>query len=339
MPRRTTCSAMRVSDAGFSAPSTSPNGSGDGGPVEHVLAFGSDLSNYYPNRGLKVYKPRGSVLRTIANYRDPDRHTDDDSRPDTLVPVGAVRYASTNRPFQRIGDVRVAITPADLLAPEVGPVRDDAYRQVEHDEDHPQVDVRTPLAGQAAASRPDRLRPERRVRQREPAGQGPQAQPERHQERLGMRAVAAARKSSGRTLSRTGSFPTPTIPIAVSCSSTSTSTRNLEIGKQIVDAALAGDNSIYIKNFRDVRLEAPDPADRSAMTRHNRRVLFYRALLFKAGLTPPPTLNPATRGLFKAELVEAMAQSEGKTSAAATSTTPPPPSFARTATRGPRSFR
>ena len=87
-----------------------------GGPVEHVLAFGSDLSNYYPNRGLKVYKPRGSVLRTIANYRDPDRHTDDDSRLDTLVPVGAVRYASTDRPFQRIGDVRVAITPADLLA-------------------------------------------------------------------------------------------------------------------------------------------------------------------------------------------------------------------------------
>ena len=44
---------------------------GDGEPVDYVLAFGSDLSNYYPNRGLKVYKPRGSVLQTIANYRDP----------------------------------------------------------------------------------------------------------------------------------------------------------------------------------------------------------------------------------------------------------------------------
>lgn len=86
---------------------------GDGEPVEYVLAFGSDLSNYYPNRGLKVFKPRGSVLAAIANYRDPMRETDE--LPEVLVPVGAVRYASTNRPFQRIGDVRVAITPADLL--------------------------------------------------------------------------------------------------------------------------------------------------------------------------------------------------------------------------------
>lgn len=92
---------------------------------------------------------------------------------------------------------------------------------------------------------------------------------------------------------------------------------NLEIGKQIVDSSLTGNGVIYIKNFRDVRLEAPDPSDRSAMTRHQRRVLFYRALLFKAGLTPPRTLNPITSGLFKAELVEAMAQSGGKTPTAA----------------------
>src|SRR6266404_6586839 len=35
------------------------------------LIFGSDLSNYYPNRGLKVFKARGEVLRRIVNYRDP----------------------------------------------------------------------------------------------------------------------------------------------------------------------------------------------------------------------------------------------------------------------------
>jgi hypothetical protein len=33
------------------------------------LAFDSNLSNYYPNRGLKVFKPRGKFLEIIANYR------------------------------------------------------------------------------------------------------------------------------------------------------------------------------------------------------------------------------------------------------------------------------
>ena len=84
------------------------------GAAQYVLAFGSDLSNYYPNRGLKVYKPRGEVLKLIANYRDPIRHAEVEH--EMLVPVGAVRYASTDRPFQQIGTVPVAITPADLLA-------------------------------------------------------------------------------------------------------------------------------------------------------------------------------------------------------------------------------
>jgi hypothetical protein len=31
------------------------------------LCFGSDISNYYPNRGLKVFKPRAEVLARIVN--------------------------------------------------------------------------------------------------------------------------------------------------------------------------------------------------------------------------------------------------------------------------------
>src|SRR5262249_21494363 len=41
-----------------------------------ALMFGSDLSNYYPNQGLKVYKPRGDSLRRIVNYRDPRTHSE-----------------------------------------------------------------------------------------------------------------------------------------------------------------------------------------------------------------------------------------------------------------------
>lgn len=82
-----------------------------------VLKFGSDLSNYYPNQGLKVYKPNGIALEKIVNYRDPVRITEEqDPLYGKDVHVGAVRYASTNRSFQGIADVPVRIAPADLIA-------------------------------------------------------------------------------------------------------------------------------------------------------------------------------------------------------------------------------
>lgn len=49
---------------------------GDVSGDRYALSFGSDLSNYYPNRGLKVYKPRGDILARIVNYRDPRRHVE-----------------------------------------------------------------------------------------------------------------------------------------------------------------------------------------------------------------------------------------------------------------------
>ena len=71
------------------------------------------LSNYYPNRGLKVFKkPKAAVLAKIINYRDPLTRT---QGPLPEMEIGHVRYASTNRPFQKIGDAPVLIAPTDLL--------------------------------------------------------------------------------------------------------------------------------------------------------------------------------------------------------------------------------
>ena len=73
---------------------------------ESSLAFGSDISNYYPNQGLKVYKPKGEALSRIVNFREePTRHETE---------IGFVRYASTHRQFQSVDDVPVKITPDDL---------------------------------------------------------------------------------------------------------------------------------------------------------------------------------------------------------------------------------
>jgi hypothetical protein len=80
--------------------------------VRHVLTFGSDLSNYCPNQGLKVFKPRSDALERIVNYRDPRTHADANT---AMVRVGAVRYASSHRAFQQVDGVPVSITPTDLL--------------------------------------------------------------------------------------------------------------------------------------------------------------------------------------------------------------------------------
>ena len=87
------------------------NTGSDSAPAFHLF-FGSDLSNYYPNRGLKVFKPRGKVLEAIVNFRDPRLSV---SPQDGHVPIGQVRYASSHRPFQGIDGVPVQITPTDLL--------------------------------------------------------------------------------------------------------------------------------------------------------------------------------------------------------------------------------
>src|SRR5690606_16431537 len=84
------------------------------------LKFGSDISNYYPNRGLKVYKPSGNSLQTIINYIDPSnieelRNRYGGNAANTKVKIGTVRYASTNRKYQNIDDVPVYIHPLDLL--------------------------------------------------------------------------------------------------------------------------------------------------------------------------------------------------------------------------------
>jgi len=43
--------------------------------VRHVLTSGSDLSNYYPNQGLKVFKPRSDAVERIVNYLRPFTHS------------------------------------------------------------------------------------------------------------------------------------------------------------------------------------------------------------------------------------------------------------------------
>lgn len=272
-----------------------------------VLRFGSDLSNYYPNRGLKVYKPNGEALRQIINYRDPSRA---DHLSHLSVTVGDVRYASTNRSFQKVADVPVEMMPGDLL------------RQ------------KTALFGMTRTGKSNSTKiilqsvfnlrfpdPEKKEDATLRVGQivfdpnGEYANENVQDNNSAIRNVWRVPGGKAEDVVTYGITAHPNDPDRRLMLLNFYLDNNLQIGKEIIDSALEEDSAKFIQNFRQVSFTAPDPNDRSATTRYNRRVLAYRALLARAGFPVPTNLRATTNGLFKKELLEAMDQSAGRDSA------------------------
>ena len=276
----------------------------DGDPDDSsklVPRFGSDLSNYYPNQGLAVYKPNENALAEIVNYHDPDRR--EDLRNLSRVPIGEVRYASTNRAFQGISNVEVSISPADLLeqktalfgmtrtgksnttkiiAKSVFDLRfnsEDCIGQIIFDPDGEYANENVQDANNALKN----------VWRSNPSG---------NQKDIVTYGILPHPDDPGRNLMLLNFYTDD----------------NLQKGKEIIDSFLT-DSSTYIRNFRQIVFEAPDPNDRSATTRYNRRVLAYRALLAKAGFQLSADLRPDTRNLFNQNLLEHMRDSESSRAA------------------------
>lgn len=74
----------------------------------YKLEFGNDLSNFYPHKALKVYKPKLEQLEMIVNFG---------INPKSSVHLGKVRYASSNRFLNQKENIsNVYIDPNDLVA-------------------------------------------------------------------------------------------------------------------------------------------------------------------------------------------------------------------------------
>lgn len=272
--------------------------------TELALRFGSDISNYYPNRGLKVYKPNRRALEAIVNYRDPDRI---DARSDRRVTVGEIRYASTNRAFQGVSDVDVYLSPADLLDQKTalfGMTRTGKSNTTK-------IIAKAVFDLRFSGQSPLRIGQLIFDPNGEYANENVQDQNEEKNPSALKNVWRSRQEGTEEDVVTYGIREHPNDPGRRLMLLNFHTVDNLQIGKEIINAAIDNETSQYVKNFRDVAFESPEAEDRSATTRFNRRVLAYRALLAQAGLEAPDSISPRTRGLFNTDLLEAMEAGNG----------------------------
>ena len=274
------------------------------GPEDLALAFGSDISNFYPNRGLKVYKPAGKALSKVVNYRT--TRYDKEGQNLKRVEVGNVRYASTDRRFQGVGEVRTSITPKDLLSK-----RSAVFGMTRTGKSNTtKVIAKSVYELRFASENP------REVGQIIFDPNGEYANQNAQDDNTALRNVYRASEEGEKEDVKTyGLEPRKQVdPDRKLMKLNFFQENNLLVGKQMIDSFLEGDDAKYIRAFKNVSLEKPKGGDRGLQTRRERCVLAYRALLSKA-LDSEPHMRPKTKGLFGKPLIEAM-KSSGEPEAA-----------------------
>jgi hypothetical protein len=256
------------------------------------LKFGSDISNYYPNRGLKVYKPNGKALELIVNYSD--------NIQGKTVKLGFVRYASTNRKYQQIDDVPVYIYPADLLSQKSA-----LFGMTRTGKSNTTKIIAKSVFELRTKERQDRIG----QIIFDPNGEYANENVQDNNSALKNVWKLLPNGQKENEIVTYGITPHPNDPDRILMLLNFYLDENLSIGKEIINSLLSDDATAYIKNFLQVNLEKPDESDNSAMTRYKRRVLAYRAVLAKAGFSIPQKLPVSTKNLFNKDLLYAMENS------------------------------
>jgi len=270
------------------------------------LKFGSDISNYYPNRGLKVFKPNSKALEEVVNYCDPINKEDQREKYGNTekVKLGFVRYASTNRKYQQIDDVPVFIYPSDLLS------QKSALFGMTRTGKSNTTKIIAKSVFELRRSNNGENRP-LRIGQIifDPNGEYANENVQDNNNALKNIWQLIPETTRENEVVTYGITRHPSDPNRILMLLNFYLDENLQIGKEIIDSILSEDSSTYIKNFVQVSFEQPDPDDRSALTRYNRRVMAYRSVLARAGYIVPTNVRAATRGLFNQQLLDAMRNS------------------------------
>ena len=272
------------------------------------LKFGSDISNYYPNQGLKVYKPNEAALEAIVNYR-----TNDEKKDSEPVNIGHIRYASTNRNFQGVADVPFDIDPADFRDQKTalfGMTRTGKSNTTK-------VILQSVFALRFADGTPERIGqivfdPNGEYANENVQDENSQRNPSAIKNvwainSLGEKADVVTYGISGH----------PNDPDRKLMLINFYDDAMLQVGKDMIDTVLEADSAKYIQNFRQVSLNPPKKSDyeekqyQGALVRYKRRILFYQALLKRSGFEVPSQLKPSMKygynPLFSKDILGKMA--------------------------------
>lgn len=228
--------------------------------------FGADVDNFYGPNNYSVYRPSGKVLEYIVNFREGDELPGGpgDQR------IGEVRYASSLRHAQS-ASVPVYVSALDYLGKRTalfGMTRTGKSNTVKRiiqatAELSPSG---AKLGGIAVA----------------PIGQiifdvnGEYANDNQQDEGTAIYQLYSDDVTRYSILQKPG-FKVMKLNFY----------RQLLEGFEMIRANLQEDRAIYTQAFLNVNWEEPDPQDKSATTRHRRRMACYQAILQAAGLTVP----------------------------------------------------
>ena len=274
-----------------------------------VLKFGSDISNYYPNRGLKIYKPTDEALKTIVNYCDPNSIEELKAKFDTVkrVKLGNVRYASTNRRFQEVDDVPVYIYPSDLLSQKSA-----LFGMTRTGKSNTTKIIAKSVYEMRIESSPRVDKEKQRIGQLIFDPNGEYANENVQDNNNALKNVYKLNRGASKEdeVVTYGITRHPNDPDRKLMLLNFYLDDNLQIGKEIIDRVLEEDTSNYIKAFCQVTFEKPDEDDIGAQIRYKRSVLVYRSILYRAGFPVPARLYVSTKGLFNKDLLEKMKKSE-----------------------------
>lgn len=262
------------------------------------LKFGSDISNYYPNQALKVYKPTSEALELIINYCDPANIREQKVR----VKLGNVRYASTNRRFQHVDEVPVYIYPSDLLSQKsalFGMTRTGKSNTTK-------IIAKSVYELRKSSSEESRLRIGQLVF--DPNGEYANENVQDNNSALKNVWKLIPETEKANEVVTYGITKHPNDPERKMMLINFYLEDNILIGKDIINNILADDSTTYMKNFVQANLNKPEDAEPfgSDMTRYKRRILAYRSVLNRAGFPAPANLKPIPKRLFGKELIAAM---------------------------------
>lgn len=272
--------------------------------------FGCDISNYYPNRGLKVYKPTGTALQLIVNYIDPinkEKQEDKYGKTDK-VRIGRIRYASTDRKFQNIDDIPVYLQPVDLLAQKsalFGMTRTGKSNTTK-------IIAKSVYKLRAPSNEFTPLRIGQLIfdPNGEYANENVQDSSGKNDPNALRNIWAEIKAEKGKEVSTYGISAHPKDPDRNIMKINFFHNDYLQTGKELINILLANETAQYVRNFCQVEFDSNEMQNYASDTRLKRRVLAYRTLLNAAGLNSPTHIKVSTDKLFNADLLKMMANIE-----------------------------